>query len=209
MDERREKAHDALDRLIDFIATLEAERDEAESEWAHTDDLRRAQIAKLTEELGISRQNEQAQSLYADAALARAERAEANERIQAEYARNAIARAEQAERERDEALRAVATLSLWSLPTFDPQDPQTEGEEMRLWAIRWLLEHGAPDAALSTEGEPAEDRCPTCGSASRRVFGVSYNPFAGEQMACGNPWHTTPKEDDPEFAISTEGDSDV
>jgi hypothetical protein len=87
------------------------------------------------------------------------------------------ARAEQAERERD---AAIAELRL-----DHPEDVRT-GVECS--ACRFLH-------ARSTEGEPAGDRCPKCGSASRRVVGVSYNPFAGEQMACGNAWHTTPKED--------------
>ena len=48
----------------------------------------------------------------------------------------------EAVRQRDEAVAALRELSIWSLPRWDPDDPQTEGEQMRLFAMRQLARIG-------------------------------------------------------------------
>jgi len=45
------------------------------------------------------------------------------------------ARLEELINERDSFRKALEHLSLWSLPRWDPSDPQTEGEAMRLYAL--------------------------------------------------------------------------
>jgi hypothetical protein len=130
-----------------------------------------------------------------DAALARAEQAERdaaaiersadywNRRVTALKALNdeKARRLEQAERERDEAVGLLR--EYWA---YDAREAAEQGDDREPAEGSLTARTHAFLSRLSTEGEPADDRCPASGWP---------DPWQdGEDPTCRDPWHTTPKD---------------